>query len=161
MNELINKISSYNLFNYLLPGVIFTVFIEYSTPYKILQESMIINAFLVYFIGLVISRIGSLIVEYPLKKIVSHEKYENFIEASKKDKKIEVLSEVNNMYRTFISLFLILIIFKLCDNFCSGIKNYMFYILTLLLFLLFIASYIKQTKYIKKRVQHQCQKDKK
>ncbi len=161
MNELINKISSYNLFNYLLPGVIFTVFIEYSTPYKILQESMIINAFLVYFIGLVISRIGSLIVEYPLKKIVSHEKYENFIEASKKDKKIEVLSEVNNMYRTFISLFLILIIFKLCDNFCLWLKDYMSYILIVLLFFLFVVSYIKQTKYIKKRIQYQFQKDKK
>ena len=158
MNDLINKISSYNLFNYLLPGAIFVVFVEYSTDYKILHENMILNAFLVYFIGLVISRIGSLIIEYPLKKIVPHEKYSDFIDASSRDKKIETLSEVNNMYRTFISLFILLLIFKICDSFWGWIKNYTFYILAVLLLIIFVAAYIKQTKYVGKRVRHQCKK---
>lgn len=160
MNDLINKISSYNLFNYLLPGAIFVVFIEYSTKYKILQENMIVNAFLVYFIGLVISRVGSLVIEYPLKKIVPHEEYGSFIDACTKDKKIETLSEANNMYRTFISLFTILLIFKLCDSYCIWIKNYMFYSLVLLLLVLFIAAYIKQARYVGKRVRHQCKEKK-
>ncbi len=161
MNDLINKISSYNLFNHLLPGAIFVVFVEYSTHYKILQENMIVNVFLVYFIGLVISRVGSLVIEYPLKKIAPHEEYSSFIDACAKDKKIETLYEANNMYRTFISLFTILLVFQLCDSFCEWIKNYTFYILVLLLLVLFIAAYVKQAKYIGKRVKHQCKKEEK
>lgn len=159
MSELINKISSYNLFNYLLPGVIFVIFIENTTTYKVLQENMIINAFLVYFIGLVISRIGSLLIEGLLKKIAPHDKYENFITACQKDSKIEVLSEANNMYRTFISLFLLIITVLIYDKLSSGFREYTIYILLVLLLALFIAAYVKQTKYITKRVSHHCKKD--
>jgi len=161
MSELINKISSYNLFNYLLPGAIFVVFVEYFTSYKILQKNMLINAFLVYFIGLVISRIGSLIIEWLLKLIVLHEDYNKFIEASKNDKKIEILSEVNNMYRTFVSLFSVLLVFKVCLDICTLTKGQVFYILALLLLIIFIFSYIKQTNYIKIRIKHHFKKDEK
>jgi len=159
MNELINKISSYNLFNYLLPGAIFVIFIEKTSKYKILQEDMLMNAFLVYFLGLVISRIGSIIIEPILKIKVKFAAPEDFIKASKEDKKIEVLSEANNMYRTFISLFLILIIFKVYDKYCSVCQEYNVYILLIVLLVLFIISYIKQTKYIIKRVNYHCKKD--
>lgn len=152
MNDLMNKISSYNLFNYLLPGAIFIVFIEKITTYKILQSDMLINAFIIYFLGLIISRIGSLLIEPILKKIVKFAKYEDFITASKEDEKINILSESNNMYRTFISLFSILIIFKLYDNYCLICKEYNIYIVLLFLLILFVFSYLKQTKYITKRV---------
>lgn len=159
MNELMNKISSYNLFNYLLPGAIFAIFIEKTSQYKILQEDILINAFLVYFLGLIISRIGSIIIEPILKKIVKFADYGDFIKASKEDKKIELLSEANNMYRTFISLFFILITFKIYDKYCSMCQEYNVYILLIVLLILFIISYIKQTKYIVKRVSHHCRKD--
>ena len=159
MNDLINKISSYNLFNYLRPGAIFVVFVEYSTDHKILQDNMIVNAFLIYFIGLVISRVGSLLIEDLLKKFAPHEKQEDFIDACKKDPKIEILSEANNMYRTFISLFLIIILFLIYDKFCSEFREYTFYMLLILLLVLFIAAYVKQTKYITKRIRHQLKKE--
>jgi len=160
MNDLMNKVSSYNLFNYLLPGAIFAVFIEKTTTYKILQSDMLINAFMIYFIGLIISRVGSLLIEPILKKIVKFAKYEDFITASKEDEKIYILSESNNMYRTFIALFSILIIFKLYDNYCSICKEYNIYIFPLLLLILFIFSYMKQTKYITKRVNACVKKEK-
>ena len=38
MKEIIEKISSYNLFNYLLPGILFAAFGDYITAYKIIQD---------------------------------------------------------------------------------------------------------------------------
>jgi hypothetical protein len=69
INELIDKVSSYNIFNYLLPGAIFTVFIENITNYRITQNDLLVNIFLVYFVGLIISRFGSLVVEPIFKKV--------------------------------------------------------------------------------------------
>ncbi len=153
MDGLINKISSYNLFNYLLPGSIFVAIFESITPHTIIQTDLLVNAFLIYFIGLVISRIGSLIVEPVFRKFVTFSNYQDFINASKNDEKIEVLSEANNTYRTFIALFITIFFIKVY-YFLIPSNNYGFYILIFFLFILFIFSYIKQIKYITKRVNN-------
>src|SRR6266540_3344577 len=100
MKELIDKMSSYNLFNYLLPGVLFIIILDGFTTYSFTQDNLIVGAFVSYFIGLVISRFGSLIIEPVLKKIsfLRFADYAEFVFASKKDSKIDVLSESNNMY---------------------------------------------------------------
>ncbi len=152
MNELINKVSSYNFFNYLLPGAIFVAIFERITPDKIMQTDLMINVFLIYFVGLVISRIGSLIVEPILKKFVNFAEYEDYVKSSKKDEKVEVLSEVNNAYRTFVALFIMIFFIKGYYYF-SPKNDYGIFILMVSLFVLFVFSYIKQTKYITKRIQ--------
>lgn len=158
MNELIQKVSSYNLFNYLFPGIMTTVFIESITSYKFLHENMIINAFIVYFIGLIVSRIGSICVEPLLKFIVKHEDYNDYIDASKKDDKISIFSEQNNMYRTLISMIIIIFMAILVDKYASEYQLNLPVITLCLLLLLFIVSYVKQTKYITKRVKRYKEK---
>lgn len=160
MTEIIQKISSYNLFNYLLPGVVFSIFLEKITTYKFIQEDILINAFLFYFIGLCISRIGSIIVEPFLKflGVLKFAEYKDFINISEKDPKIEILSESNNMYRTFVSTIFTLLIIMLYEtlqkkfNFLNDIS---LIILIFALFGLFLFSYIKQTNYIRKRIESQ------
>ncbi|MCQ9208569.1 MAG: hypothetical protein NG712_04240, partial [Omnitrophica bacterium] len=68
MKELVQKLSSYNLFNYLFPGIVFVIILKEMTSYSLLQENFITGAFVYYFIGLVVSRFGSLVVEPLLKK---------------------------------------------------------------------------------------------
>lgn len=163
MKEIIEKISSYNLFNYLFPGILFGIILNKITTYNIIQENIFIGVFLYYFIGLVISRIGSLLIEPILKKLVDFANYSDFISASKEDSKIELFSEVNNMYRTLISLFVLLLISKLYDvlsdnfNFLDLILPYL---LVISLILLFAFSFKKQTAYIVKRINHQKEKNK-
>ena len=67
MKDLLEKLSSYNIFNYLLPGVVFVAISSSLTGYSLIQDDIVIGVFLYYFIGLVISRIGSILVEPVLK----------------------------------------------------------------------------------------------
>jgi hypothetical protein len=157
MNDLISKISSYNLFNNLLPGVIFVALSKSLTKYDFVQKDIIIGLFLYYFIGLIISRIGSLIIEPILKffKIIKYSTHEDYIIASKSDDFINKLLESNNMYRTISSLFVCLSflkIFDLVSNKYPFFNNFASEFLVIGLLILFIFSYRKQTQLIKKRV---------
>ena len=163
MEKLLEKLTSYNLFNYLLPGIIFSILLEKTTTYSIIQEDIIIDAFLAYFIGLLISRISSLIIEPILKKIkfVKFTDYKDFVKASENDKKIELLSESNNMYRVFISLFVVLIFVNIYEQLLQQILgDYTNFVAILLLLLLFLFSYRKQTNYITQRVEIYKNKEK-
>lgn len=158
MKEILDKLTSYNLFNYLLPGVIFSILVTELTEYNFIQENIIVGAFLYYFIGMTISRIGSLVVEPILKKIdfLKFADYKDFISASKKDNKIEILSEANNTYRTFISMFFNLILLKgynLLEIRFSWLRESQPILMPLILLTIFLLAYRKQTNYITKRIK--------
>lgn len=157
MKEALDKISSYNLFNYLLPGVLFAIFAKSFLSVDLIKENIVLDVFLYYFVGLIISRFGSLIIEPILKKVnfLSFGKYEDFINASKKDSSIEILSEANNMYRTFTAMFVLLLISKLyfyIQTLYPYLRNHNVHALVVLLLMMFLYSYKKQTRYIVKRI---------
>ncbi len=157
MKELLDKISSYNLFNYLLPGILFVCISKEFTDYNFIQDNEFIGGFLYYFIGMVISRFGALFIEPALKKIsfLKFADYKNFVSASKKDDKIELFSEVNNTYRTITAMFVILLLLKLYNHFqvrWDISQNATTLILVVLILLMFLFSYRKQTNYITKRI---------
>lgn len=157
MKDLLDKLSSYNIFNYLFPGVVFVVLASKLTSYNFIQQDILVGAFLYYFIGLVISRIGSIFIEPVLKfiKFLKFADYKGFVKASKADTRIDTLSEVNNMYRTICSLFLILIAIKGFEWLSTKwlfLAERKIETLTVFLLLLFLFSYRKQTNYITKRI---------
>lgn len=158
MKEIIEKLSSYNIFNYLLPGIVFSILTSKFTSTNLIFDNLIIGAFLYYFIGLVISRVGSVIIEPLLKRIkfLKFADYKYFVSVSKTDNKLEILSEANNMYRTFVSMFSILFLiigFQRLSEFFIIFKNNQDLILLAVLFVLFLFSYRKQTDYITKRIK--------
>lgn len=158
MKDLLEKLSSYNLFNYLFPGVVFAVILKGITSYLLLQENLILGFFVYYFIGLVISRFGSLVIEPFLRKLsfLKFVDYKDFVSASKKDEKLELSSEVNNIYRTLCSMFILLILLKFYEWIeiqFSILKDWSNCILITLLLFMFLFSYRKQTQYITKRIR--------
>ena len=158
MKEIIDRLTSYNIFNYLLPGTIFMGLGDTFTSYSLIQDNILIALFLYYFIGLIISRIGSLTLEPLLKwiKFVKFAPYENYVEASKLDPKIEIFSEQNNMYRSLCLLSIALILLKIYDlEWGSGSSDNaaIIFIILVGLLVLFLFSYRKQTKYVVKRVK--------
>jgi hypothetical protein len=160
MKEIIDKISSYNLFNYLFPGIIYVVVLGEITSFNLIQENNFIGAFLYYFVGLVISRFGSLVIgeflQWKKLKFLKFAKYSDFVYASDKDQKIDLFSEVNNMYRTIIALVVILLLSKLTDMaiaYFAISEQTTIILLLIVLLVLFIFSYKKQTGFIVKRVE--------
>ncbi|EGQ8130979.1 hypothetical protein C4C99_RS07970 [Vibrio parahaemolyticus] len=157
MENLLDKLSSYNLFNYLFPGIVFVAIVDSLTAYSFTQENLVLGIFLYYFIGLIISRIGSICIEPLLKKVgfLKFSEYKDYMAASQKDQLIPVLSEANNMYRTLCSMFLCISLIKLYEHISPSYPNIVKWtpeILICLLFFLLVASYKKQTDYITKRV---------
>lgn len=158
MEKLIEKIDEYNIFNFILPGLIFTYLLKYYVGMDIFQENLIEMIFIYYFIGSIISRIGSIIIEKILIKckFIKYATYEDYIKANEKDKKISQLLTINNMYRTICSGFILLFILKIVKvlfskfNISMGILNT---ILVINIMLLYLFSYRKQTKYIKRRIE--------
>lgn len=164
MKELIDKLTSYNIFNYLFPGVLFAGFGSHYTQYAFILDNIVIGVFVYYFYGLVISRIGSLIIEPSLKKIkfVRFVPYPQFVAASKVDEKIEVLSETNNMYRSLISVFVCLLLTKTYSQIEIAyvwISGYAQNIGIVALLVLFVFSYRKQTEYIASRISGTSKKE--
>lgn len=158
MKEIFDKLSSYNIFNYLLPGIIFVWIAKYLTKYDFIQENNFIGAFAYYFIGMTISRFGSHFIEPALKKVsfLKFSDYKEFVHASKAEQKIELLSEVNNSYRTITSMFCLLLLLKVYNyiqNNFSISDNISIIILIVAVGGLFLFSYRKQTNYVTKRIK--------
>lgn len=158
MKEIIEKLSSYNIFNYLFPGVVFAILATKFTDLNLTFDNLFLGAFAYYFIGLVISRFGSVFIEPFLKliRIVKFADYKDFVTVSKSDNKLEILSEANNMYRTLVSMFLLLFLtfgFEILADKWEFLKNNQDIILLTFLFFLFLLSYRKQTNYITKRIK--------
>ena len=158
MNDFLNKLSSYNLFNNLLPGILFVILLNHFTEYKISQDNILLSAFLFYFIGLTISRISSITIEPFLKKIkfVTFRDYKLFIKASQKDTKLDILVETNNKFRVLLTMVLLIILSKAfysfnlnCLNFSANTQQYL---LLILIALIYLFAYRKQTNYITKRI---------
>lgn len=164
MGLFLQKLSSYEIFNYLFSWIIFTRFVNnfswlHIPEYVVSQSTydILLFIFVLYFIWLVISRFWSIVVESVLKWIwLEFAPYKDYVKAEKLDKKIETLFMWNNTYRTLTSLSLCLIIIQLIvdiinSSFCS---NLLYYVFLIFLLILFLCSYIKQTEYIRKRVKN-------
>lgn len=157
MKEILTKISSYDLFNNLIPGTLFAVLADKFIGIDLLQENVFLGIVLYYFFGMVISRFGSLVIKplLQLLGVVKEEPYAQYVKASKKDDKLEVLSQVNNTYRTIVALIFCLLlagIYVWLEECWAWIKDYRLPLLSVGLLILFIVAFRKQTRYIAERV---------
>ena len=157
MGDIIEKIGSYNLFNYLLPGILYAVLLNAFTSYNLIFDDILITAFTCYFAGMVISRLGSLILQPLLEKmkILKFKGYQDFVLASQKDPKLDVLSEQNNTYRTIVSMLILVVLtkgYELLGTYLYFLSEYEVWVAITLLVVIFISAYRKQTKYISKRI---------
>lgn len=163
MEHFFNKLENYNILNYILPAVIFDVGCRYYINIELIHnDNIFISVFIYYFLGLVISRIGSLIIKPLLWKLKilnkkDSSKCADFYKAEETDAKIKILFTDYNMYRNFISTFFLLLVGK----FAYAVKIWLNInstiictILFILLIILFVISYKKQLGYIHSRIEN-------
>ena len=158
MDKLIEKLSEYNILNYLIPGVLFLCFIDALEIHDINEKNIFLMLFGGYFAGMILSRLGSIIIEPLFKwlKIVVYASYSDYLKAEKKDTKLPRLVSENNMFRTFVAMFILLIIMYLC-SLSSRINVFLhsrwaILFLMIILLILYSLAFRKQTSYIRKRV---------
>lgn len=163
LKQIVEKISSYNIFNNLYPGILFIYLLKFIFGINLLSDNWLENLMVFYFAGMVLSRMGSIIIEPMMKKIklIRYAPYSDYVKASSIEPLVDTLSEVNNTYRTLLSTFICAFVCKLCITFNEiCLKNNITFlqekkdwIFLILLILLFAFSYVKQTNYVRKRVE--------
>lgn len=159
MEKMLEKISSYNVANYIIPGVIFSVAISESTTINLPTKngSLFENIVIYYFFGMIISRMGSIIIQTIFEKFnyLSFAPYPDYIRAEKKDKKISILLEEKNTYRTMVAcftmVFLVIAAACLCDE-ARKPAAYIYAAAAIFLVFLFCRAIKKQVSFIVKRV---------
>ena len=162
MEKIISSIPVYNLLTNLIPGTVLAALLKFCVEgcdIFSLTDNIWILAVILYFLGIINSRISSLIFEPLMKKlkIVNCVSHADFTDAELKDTsgKLTQLSRMNNEYRSYISVFAIVLILKLIFL-CSSVKDFVTdnvcWVILGLGVLLFLCSYKKQVSYITSRV---------
>jgi hypothetical protein len=158
LKELSDKISSFNIFNYLLPGILFVVIAKELTGMDLILTRHLLGVFLYYFIGMVICLFGSLVIEPLLQRLnfVKFIDYKSFILAARNDDQLELLSHINNIYQSMVSLSVLLIVVKAYSyvKYALAIPNSISIIFALIgIIVLFLFSYRKQAMHIARRIE--------
>ena len=161
MEKLLEKISSFHLIVHLIPGAAFCYLADMFTTLTFPNGSNISDFVVFYFVGVIIGRFGSIVIEpiYKFCRILKFAPYSDYLKAERVDPKIEVLSEMNDFYRSLVSMIVLLTLLLLYEKFAlefmilSKIRIPLFCIF---LIILLSFSYRKQTEYVRKRAEFAC-----
>jgi hypothetical protein len=158
IGTLAEKISEYNLFNYLVPGSVFMIALRYVAGVIPFENNVILFLLTAYFAGMALSRVGSLILEPVLLRahLVSLSDFSEYVRAEKNDPKIATLLQEANAFRSMSAVFATLLLAKgallLRPRFAHS-DQIAAWICPAALLLLFMFAYRKMFRYIKQRVE--------
>jgi len=158
MSSIIEKLDSYQILTNLLPGAFFgltlKLFFGMAFPTRNIGEDVVEY----YFMGLIINRIGSLVVEPILQTLhfIKRAPYPDFAKAVNADSKIDTLSEMNTYTRSLLTCVLLLPVMRILQAVSSKWTWFSMnweWVAIVLLVVLFLFAYRKQTNYVRKRVE--------
>lgn len=153
LKSLSEKLSAYQLFNFIYPGAVFLGILSYKgVPLGMLKG---IWWFLLasYFLGMTISRFGSIVIESICLKFGWIEKYDikRYADNIAKNSFTAILLELTNFYRTICSMGILLFLctifkYQQDDKCCMLFVEVLFV-------LLFGISFIKQHHYLEDKLK--------
>lgn len=160
----LDKLSQYNFLTNIVPGTLLCVLLKYFVGYNIIPNNNYHAAIVFYFVGMVNSRISSLVVEPFLKKTkwIIFAPYKKYLFAESKDEKVAVLNQENNVYRSYLAVLFvtaIMYVYKRWLIFIPYVAQNEKILLLIGLICLFLFAYRKQTSFVRKRVEYKCEKE--
>ena len=154
MDEMIKKLSAYDLINILIPGWALAFTLKPCGYADITDDNLVSMIVISFILGVIASRVGSLVIE-PIAikfKLVRHD-YEHYARAQAADDKLGTLTSVSNMYRMLAGAVVVLAVLALCASVLDEHRNCIYVCLGMASFLLFSAGWVKRERYVAHRVQ--------
>lgn len=155
MDELIKKISAYDLFNNLIPGVITALFFDrYVFAGGLFELNVAVVLVVCYVLGVLGSRVGSLLLEPLMVKFgLIKRDYPDFIRAQKADQRIDTLVTIANMYRALAGSVVLSCSAFLYSRVLVSWRPAFIAVAVALTFILLLAAWCKQDHYVTQRVE--------
>jgi mannose/fructose/N-acetylgalactosamine-specific phosphotransferase system component IID len=153
MENLVTKISSYDIINNLVPGGLTLCVFELLGFYSFDDMNVIILLFCCYVMGVIDSRVGSLVLEPIARRagFLEWRDYSRYLDAEKRDKRIKGLQSIANMYRSLAGCFLVILVIWVVRRLFVA-NTVVISIALILSFVLFLLSWRKQNLYIVGRI---------
>lgn len=158
--ELLNRISSYEFPNMIIPGVLMSSLLCWILGFDFALigsiPGIIIFISISYVLGLFASKFGSVIIE-PIAEscgVIQRASYDDFCSTEIQDKKIATLAQYRDLYRTLMVVgvySLALSVYKVIRD-PSNIAIFLIGLSSLFIVVFFLA-YGKQSRYITKRIK--------
>lgn len=154
MNEIIQKISAYDLMNTLVPGCLLTYSLRLLGFLDLGSTDVLAEVVLAYLLGLVGSRVGSIVLE-PLAvkfKCIRHD-YSAYVIAQRRDERVTSLTTVANMYRSLAGSMLVLAVLALGNLVPASYRTWLYLGYGISCFILMLLAWLKQEGYVEKRIE--------
>lgn len=167
MSEMLSKFSAYEMFNNFLPGVLLCGYVVWATGIDIRVNDVMEYVFVfcaIYLCGVVLSRLGALILQPIAKKTGLIDWSDGYYVAEKKDAKIQVLLKDFNMYGSLVvAAFVAMVatIWMMTNNLISIQFFGVAMLVGVVLMCVMAFSYRKQSKYITKRINNVIEENRK
>ena len=153
MDEMLRKISSYDFLNSLIPGAALMFFLEEFELVSFGQINAFVLVALAYILGIIASRVGSLVLE-PLAirlGLISRD-YRLYVSAEKVDGKLPGLVAISNMYRSLAGALIVLAVLAGGSLVAAELRGFFHVGFGFICFLLLFFGWIKQERYVFKRM---------
>lgn len=157
-NSIVKGLSRYEILNNLIPGALLCYILGLLGYYHV-EGNVIVHFFAFYIVGVINSRVSSLVIEEIYKKIriIKWKPYSSYNKAKQSRPFIATLQETANMYRSFTSVFFISLLAVLYKEVCekyTWLDNNGYWIVLILIFVIYTLSYRKQVnKYVIKNIE--------
>ena len=154
---MLGNISAYDFLTNFLPGLVLVSLCSRILGLPWVQGELVADIGIYFFVGVVVSRLSSLIVEPVLKlsRFVEFGEYTHFLMAEKRDSKIHTMLEVQNFFRALFTAqlcFWFVVAYEAFYN-SNQIDRGPFFLI-LISTITMLLAYRKQAEYLKKRIQH-------
>jgi len=153
----LERISNYNIFNNFFPGIIAGIVLGKIFNYNLITGDIVFWIFIYYFIGMILSRIGSVILERPLLFGIKLSSKSRYVQAEKSDSKIQTLQQDANTYRTIVAMSLVVFVALIINQICIYPLDTKYFwasvAVSVLIGILFTASFRKQIRHIISRIK--------
>lgn len=158
MEKFLESLSSFNIFTNLVPGVVLVFLMRSFTSVDLFQQDILFGLVVYYFIGMLVSRVGSLILEPIFKRfgMIQFADHAAYVRSSKSDTLVQILLETANTFRSMLAVsicFITVVFFDAARLKFGFIDKQLHWIVGLGLSILFAFAWIKQSSYVKKRIE--------